>query len=738
MEVSQKKMGISKMKSLRHSGYDKSSEIFELLDRRIQYWIWNKNWDELREIQAKAIPHILSHDKDVILSSGTATGKTEAAFLPILTHMLQQDDGIGLVVYISPLIALINDQYSRLLELCETLSIPVYPWHGGISASKKKKLFSVPSGILMITPESLEALFCNHGGQVGLLFSKIQYIVIDELHSFIGTERGKQLQAMMDFIENAVGKEIPRIGLSATLGDMNLAAEYLRKSGNSEVIVSHDSLDLKIRMKGYVQSKQEDGELNAPWKIARYLFPILRRSNNLVFPNSRTNVEFYTKLFSEICEKNNLPNGFFAHHGNLSHAIREEAEQTIKHSSNPTTIVCTNTLELGIDIGSVESIVQIGAPPSVSSLRQRLGRSGREKGVPSILRAFTIEEELNGNSDLVSGLRAKTIEFCAMINLLLARWCEPPKAGTLNFSTLVQQILALIAQHGGISVQSAYRLLCENGPFDTVSKTDFFELLKSLSMNDLITQDSTGLLFHGSKGEQMANHYSFYAAFDTEKEFRIIADSRTLGTLPVNSMIAVNDFIIFAGKSWIVTAIDMKSRTIEVKPQKKGRPPTFMGASGLVHSEVRKMMRKIYENEVPVSYADDVAKRLIEEGQKTYALNHLRNEDIVQSGTHVYLFSWLGDDVNEALVSIFRWQKFSMYRESLAIVFPSTSRESVVACIRGLKKIKRPPIEILLAESENLEREKWDWSLSRKLLEKTYESTNMDIQAAWDWIVSWA
>lgn len=717
------------------------TKSFELLNHKIKLWIWEEGWDDLRDIQEKAIPQILSHDKDIILSAGTASGKTEAAFFPIITHMLQREEGIGLTVYISPLIALINDQYSRLLELCESLSLPVYPWHSGVSASKKRNFFKNPSGILLITPESLEAMFCNYGGQVSTLFAETQYIVIDELHSFIGTERGKQLQTLMHLIEKAIVQRVPRIGLSATLGDMNLAAEYVRKSDPPEIIVSNVPADLKILVKGYLEAKSDDdrnsiGEDDASLQIIKYLFPILRLSNNLLFPNSRAKVEYYTNKFSELSEKHKIPNGFFAHHGNLSHAIREEAEDMIKQANNPTTIICTNTLELGIDIGSVENIVQIGSPPSVSSLRQRLGRSGRIKGTASILRAFTIEEELGVKSSIVSELRGNTFELCAMINLLLMGWCEPPKTQALNFSTLVQQILALISQHGGISVQSAYSTLCVTGPFDSISKTNFMDLLLSLSKKELITQDATGLLFHGSLGEKLANHYSFYAAFDTEKEFRIVSESRTLGTLPIKSLVSVDDFIIFAGKSWIVTSINMESRTIYVSPQKKGKPPSFSSSGICLHSEIRKMMKCIYEGTACVPYADAVTKRLIEEGKRAYITYGLRDNQIIQSGLSAVIFSWLGDDVNEALRVIFKWQDFTAYQNGLALVFPNTSRESLIKCIHTLKNKQRPSISVLLAQAENLEREKWDWSLSRELLEKTYESAYMDLEAAWAWIIS--
>jgi ATP-dependent Lhr-like helicase len=718
---------------------DASSNSFELLDPRIQRWIWEHEWTELRSIQEGAIPPILSHEKDVILSSGTASGKTEAAFFPILTHMLQRPDSIGLTVYISPLIALINDQFNRLEDMCEEPEIPVYAWHGGISASKKRKFISNPKGVLLITPESLQAFFCNHGGMTEIVFSETQYIVIDEMHSFIGTERGKQLQTLMHLLECAAKRKIPRIGLSATLGDMGLASEYLRKGCDVEIINPGTPMHLQILLKGFVQTQNDDKndeneDETATVKIAKYLFPILIQSNNLVFPNSRAKVEYYTKLFSELCEVNKCTNGFFAHHGNLAHGIREEAELTIKQSNHPTTIVCTNTLELGIDIGSVESIVQIGSPPSVSSLRQRLGRSGRKKGKSSILRAFTIESELNNTSTLVSELRERTVQFCAIINLILNSWNEPPKARTLNLSTLVQQILSLIYQHGGVTASRAYNLLCSTGPFDSVSKNDFIELLQSLHANELITQDNTGLLFHGKRGEKLVNHYSFYAAFESEKEFRIVADTKTLGTLPVNSMVSVNDYIIFAGKAWIVKDIYMKSRVIYVSPQAVGEPPAFFSPGGRLHSEIRREMRRIYESSERVPYADATAMRLIEEGRSAYIANKLDTEDIVQSGAAVFLFSWLGDDVNEALGAIFRWSGFNVYLEGLCIIFSNTTKESVIACIQRLKRMRKPKLNILLEEAENLEKEKWDWALSRTLLEKTYESAYMDLAAAWDWL----
>lgn len=254
------------------------------------------------------IPLITTGDRDVIVAAATAAGKTEAAFLPALTRLLQVDPP-GLIVYISPLKALINDQFGRLDRLCEQLEVPVWPWHGDISASTKTRFLSKRQGVLLITPESLEALLCNRGTSVGAVFERLTFFVVDELHAFIGAERGKQLQSLMHRIERVIGRTVPRIGLSATLGDMSLAAEFLRPGKGSAVAMVESKAsgtELRILVKGYeeplvvqgVTAGSPDGEGEdeppepvTPAAIAAHLFKGLRGSNNLVFPNSRREVE---------------------------------------------------------------------------------------------------------------------------------------------------------------------------------------------------------------------------------------------------------------------------------------------------------------------------------------------------------------------------------------------------------------------------------------------------------------
>ncbi len=212
------------------------SSSFHLLDERIQRYIWAEGWEALHEAQEAAIPLVIGANQDVIVAAATAAGKTEAAFLPALTQVLAHD-GAGLIVYISPLKALINDQFGRLDRLCEQLEIPVWPWHGDISASIKARFLKQHNGVLLITPESLEAMLCNRGTAVASTFGNLTFLIVDELHAFIGTERGKQLQSLMHRMERSIARTVPRIGLSATLGDMQLAADFLRPGKGTSVTI---------------------------------------------------------------------------------------------------------------------------------------------------------------------------------------------------------------------------------------------------------------------------------------------------------------------------------------------------------------------------------------------------------------------------------------------------------------------------------------------------------------------
>jgi ATP-dependent Lhr-like helicase len=712
---------------------------FSLLEPRIQRWIWSEGWTSLRDAQERAIPVLLSADQDVIIAAATAAGKTEAAFLPILTNLLQEQDTPGAVLYISPLKALINDQWDRLARLCEELELPVIAWHGDISASRKHRFLKSPEGILLITPESLEALFVNRGTSLAGLFANLRYLVVDELHAFIGSERGKQLQSLMHRVERVIDRPLPRVGLSATLGDMALAAAFLRPNAPHHVSVIESKGTgqvLRVQIRGYAESRQDfsappEGEevFSAEHAIAEHLFQVLRGSNNLIFPNSRSQVEWFADNLRRRCEQDGVPNEFWPHHGSLAKDIREETEKALKAGGQPATAVCTTTLELGVDIGSIKTVAQIGPPPSVASLRQRLGRSGRRPGEAAILRSYCKERRLDDGSPLSDRLRQGLVQSIAMIRLLMQGWFEPPRAQGLHLSTLVQQCLSVIAQRGGATAADLWNTLIRSGPFSGLEQGSFLSLLRALGERDLITQEASGLLLPGVLGERMINHYDFYSAFVSNEEFRLVCDGKALGALPVSRPLTVDQRIIFAGRRWRVTDVDIEAKVIAVRPDPGGAPPSFDGLGARVHDRVRQEMKTILLETDAYGYLDTTAQELLAQARKTFADLGLAHSSMTESGGKTYLFTWRGDWANDALAILLAHTGLPSENAGLVIEVEG-DRASLESSLREIAGWEGVDESAVLADVQNMVQEKWDWVLPPTLLMQSYARAQLDLDSA--------
>ena len=720
------------------------------LDKRVQQWIFKQGWTGLREIQSLAISPILSEKTDVLISASTAAGKTEAFFLPACSVIADQEEGVG-ILYISPLKALINDQDRRLESLADLLNMQITPWHGDSLKSRKNKLRKKPSGIILITPESLESLLIKDSGWVKLAFKNLKYIVIDEFHAFLGSERGYHLLSLLNRLEHLLGRltvPIPRVALSATLGELDKVPLLLRpnKSLPCNIIKgTKSSATLKIHLKCYIQPSvinESSKSLNADFQVCKDLYKFCRNSNHLIFANSRNRTENIAAQLRDFCDEEVVPNEFFPHHGSLSKDLREALEERLQKDQLPTTAVCTMTLELGIDIGKVNSVIQVTAPHSVSSLRQRMGRSGR-RGGPAILRMLITENEITQSSNISDLLRLELIQSLAMVRLLIgSKWFEPSDTSLYHFSTLLHQILATIAQWGGIRAEQLYSLLCKEGPFQKISPSIFMSLLTTMGKSDLITQLNSNELTLGLQGEKVTNHYSFYAVFKTPQEYRIISGNKTLGTIPIDSLILEGQHIVFGGKRWKVEYVEIEKKTIGVIYAKGGKPPKFSGHGLSLHHIVRQEMYKILCNkdyrivvgENKVDFADHITKKLFQESVDNFNSFNLDKDSIIEKGGNSFIFTWLGDKANNTLVALLSQMNLQVSSYAGVIEIENISLSETKLCLKELSQSALPTEKELadLVPDKNIE--KFDEYLPSELLSIGFGAKTFDMVGVKKWL----
>jgi len=720
------------------------TSLFHRLHPTIQRWIYDQKWDELRDIQSKAIENLLDTDAHLILAAATSAGKTEAAFLPILSMVARQQIASFSVVYVSPLKALINDQFRRLEELCERLEIPVVKWHGDASQTAKDRARRNPRGVVLITPESIEALLVRRGPEVRRLFGETQFIVIDELHAFMAGERGVHLASLLLRIEAQAGRRIRKVGLSATIGDFGEARTFLDPREPDRVNIVEGAAGqstIKLQIRGYrepqppskvsgrmVPSAGEGSAVAADAAIADHLFKVMRGSNNLVFATSRKDVESFADALLKRSEAANVPNEFFPHHGSLAKALREELEDRLKSGSLPTTAVATTTLELGIDIGSVSSVAQIGAPSLVGGLRQRMGRSGRRAGQASQLRIYVSEEDVPEPDDVFARLRPNVIQSIAAVRLLLQKWCEPSQASGTRLSTLLHQILAVIRERGGYRAADLFTLLCGPGPFYGTTRHDFAALLRGLATTTppLLEQSPDGMLMLGQLGEQLTDSYEFFAVFATDEEYRIVTETSALGTVPIFNPLRSGDYLTFAGRRWIVKAVDDKAKIVKVSAAPAGRVPMFQSAERApLHDRLVAEMRSVYRGTDEPEFLDVTARELLREGRAAYIALNLDNTSVVREANAISVLSWRGSRVTNTIRLAFAREKVMAEVDTLGLYIPECSAPLFITCIQNI--INNPPTALELADCvETLRTQKYDDLVPDNLLRAAYASTMID------------
>ena len=628
----------------------------------IQDYIYQSGWQALRSVQNAAAEAIFNTDDNVLLTASTASGKTEAAFFPILT-LLDEDPphSVG-VLYIAPLKALINDQFGRLSELCEEAGIQVTRWHGDVAQSQKRRLLRKPSGILQITPESLESLMINKHMEIPSLFGDLRFIVIDEVHSLLRGDRGMQTFCLIERMCRLADCRPRRIGLSATIGNPEEAGRFLGAGSGRRTLIPRIEggrevwrLSMEHFFNSGPQADEgrqlidaapvlEEASDTAP-KAADpgigYIFEHTRGKKCLIFTNSREECEALCQSLRQYCEANHEPDRFLIHHGNLSVSYRESAEAEMKDDDSLLSVCATATLELGIDIGRLERAFQVDAPFTVSGFLQRMGRTGR-RGDPCEMWFVMREDHPEPRAMLPQLIPWYLIQGIALVQLYIEeRFVEPPRTQRLPYSLLYHQTMSTLASCGEMTPAELATRVLTLSSFHLITQEDYRILLRHLIKIGHIDQSENGGLIVGLEGERIVNNYKFYAVFQENVEYAVRAGAEELGTIVKPP--PIGDKIAIAGRVWIVEEVDHRRREVFCTLVKGNIPAYFGDVAGDIHTRILERMYGVLDEQKSYPYLMRHAVCRLQEARESFAKSGMRDHPLVHLGGNMWaLFPWLG------------------------------------------------------------------------------------------------
>lgn len=746
-----------------------SKEAFALLHPGVQKAIFRQGWNEMHHIQVEAIHALLGGAGHLLVCAHTAGGKTEAAFLPIISKLAENPRPSVQALYIGPLIALINDQFSRLETLCADVEVPVHRWHGAASATEKRKLRDSPGGILLITPESLESNFINFGVHLRRIYAELDFVVIDELHSFLSSVRGVHLRSLLARLSAATGRTPRVIGLSATLGDPQGARSFIAPDAPESVSIINGSGEqaVKFGIKAYLRGKEDVKDKIHRWnpntaldkalaltpKQAREVHPLgdiaagdkspptatdeldeiaadilqsCANGTNLVFGNAKQGLEILAdRLHCEVKRVGISPDPFHVHHGSLSKDIREETEAALK-SGKPTTVLCSSTLEMGIDIGSVLRVAQLDPPWSVASMRQRLGRSGRRVGEAAVMRVYSRDESPHAGSTLSDLLFPKLLRAIALSRLMVSKWLEPHDDGRQELSTLVHQILSCLRETGGLPAARLFTLLVKDGAFRSVNEFTFRNVVRSLGKKQFIEQMPTGELILAPIGERITADRDFYAAFQSSEEFIIRHDGREIGKLQASLIPQVGENLILAGRRWRVEDINTPAKNVDVTPTRGGKAPVFGGSAGEIHNRVAEEMAATLADSDDPPYLNNDARLLLRAARETAIRAGILASGAIFRAESVQWFPWLGTRGLLTLELHARCDSLAVERDDLSITYKKTDRARWLEHLESIASSSRTALE--LAQEMTIKTfDKFDDALTDELLDAANACDRLDL-----------
>ncbi len=605
-----------------------SQSTFFRLSPRLQDGIAHVlGWSTLRPVQELTIPAVLAGRNCIVLAP-TAGGKTEAAFFPILDITYREKLEPVCVLYISPLRALLNNQEPRLQSLTGLVGATAFKWHGDVGQGPRRRFLAEPAHVLMTTPESLEVMLISPKVDKVHVFGGLRFAVIDEIHSFAASDRGAHLMAVLERLTRYTSSDVQRIGLSATVGNPDAIGRWMQGSSERSLAIIHPPGVAQSRLiRVDVYDNDED--------LSRRVVPLVSGRKTLFFVEGRRLAEGVKQALQSVTVTS------YVHHSAVGRELREEAEHSFTHSREEQCIVCTSTMELGIDVGDLDAVLQLDAPATVSSFVQRLGRTGRRPGTQAEM-------------DFLCGEEMALVRAAALVNLARRGWIEPVQPDQRAVHVLAHQTLAHALQFYGVRSAKVWTLLEKAQPFSLISREDFEHLVEHLVEQGVLSSID-GLLIIGPEGEARYGRKNFldlYSVFETPQEVRVLTTDRlvvgTLQTWFVQQVSEGEDFVFaLAGRTWQVKYLDLDEAEMIVEPAPRGLPPRWGGGGPLLGREIAEEMRNVLRSREPYSFLSQQARERLEamrlewrdllgEGSLSYR----------QRGREWMLYTFAGDRIN--------------------------------------------------------------------------------------------
>ena len=594
-------------------------------------------WSSLRPVQELS-SHALLDGKNAIILAPTAGGKTEASIFPVLANLIEREPKTVGAIYVAPIKALLNNQAERLETYTEMVGLRRFVWHGDIKASEKKAFIKEPAHILMTTPESLEVMLLSSKVPHARLFNDLRAVIVDEIHALAGSDRGTHLISVFERLFRCTNNDVQRIGLSATVGNPQDILQWLQGTSKREgCVIDPPHIPSQKDIRIYYQETTR--------AIAGQASQLAQGQKSLFFCQSRSLAE---KIAEQMQDRGI---DVFVHHSSVSAEERSTAEERFHRGSN-TSIVCTSTLELGIDVGDLDLVLQANAPSTVSSFLQRLGRTGRRTGQRANTTFFCEDAET-------------VLQAIALIELAKKGWVESVPTNNRVWSVLVHQILALTLQFGAISTEQCWQQLSVVPDFSGINRSEFDNLIAYMVRENFLFL-SQGLLSIGDKTEKTFGRRNFmeiYAVFSSPQLYKVSTEAGyVIGSLEqnfVDKLVEEMSSFLLSGKAWVVNYINHEDRTVKVIPAPRGKQPTWGGfIPQLLSFEICQQIKELLLRRDRIPYIDEKSQLSLDEWRQE--LNPILNCSglcIVIEEERVLWWTFAGGQINHTLKYGIQMQK---------------------------------------------------------------------------------